>query len=465
MTNPLYQSYPIDPWPFEDGEVAAGQSQLRGVLDKVRAWWAPGEAANAGLVGKVHANVMSDLGQTGPGVTSAQQTPWADAAKHTVLSLTPPKLLESFTEPARRMIDGSRYSYDKGGAVETGDDQLGPMGLMTAANLPLGAAVAGRLAPKVAGEFSAVKPEPAPNLFDLQRELETKQHAVAAVQNRTRTQADIIEGLKRKENALEGEYARLGSGDPEAFSGITGEGNSGVAAKYFLQRPGQDVVPGVTRMDGSPLYSNSKEGGAIGLLGQSGRERPVYRSTDVLPIEEKVNNLGAVQDHNASLPREVRTPLADSMDLVRSHTGMGSMNYDIVPSSSPLWSSSGSSNSLGSFIAKPAQRMNALGAEVTNARLSEPLQRQGLGTKVYDQIEKDMTPVGGLVPSPRDQLSPVAQAFWQKRLGHDLFSNPSESAPLGLLSQNRAVDGLGYYSQALEAARQSRCWHSSNLLA
>lgn len=84
-------------------------------------------------------------------------------------------------------------------------------------------------------------------------------NTLAALEGRNRRQLDIINGLYRKEMELMNETNHINASNPEYFSGVTAEGNMGQAARHFMPPPGQDPIPNVTRMDGSALFSNSKE--------------------------------------------------------------------------------------------------------------------------------------------------------------------------------------------------------------
>jgi len=87
------------------------------------------------------------------------------------------------------------------------------------------------------------------------------------------------------------------------------------------------------------------------------------------------------------------------------------VTYDLVPAGKPVWDGENLHNGLGQFQVKPGQNG---GVEVTNARVADHLQRQGLGSSVYDMIARDF-PQTKLVPSPWNQLSDNAVAFWAKR--------------------------------------------------
>lgn len=142
------------------------------------------------------------------------------------------------------------------------------------------------------------------------------------------------------------------------------------------------------------------------------------RHGDKITLDEKIANQRAIDDFVETLPPEQRRSLTDDFDVIVNRSGYH-MRYDIVKKGAALWTESGSPNSLGSFIVKPAQRVNVRGVEVTNARLHlERMRRQGLGSAIYDMIDRDFEALGGLSPSPGGQLSDAAKAFWTKRLGN-----------------------------------------------
>lgn len=167
---------------------------------------------------------------------------------------------------------------------------------------------------------------------------------------------------------------------------------------------------------------------------------------DNISLDEKIANFGAVRDFIEAMPETRRVKLNDSVDVVVEPSN-AYVHYSVVESGKPKWAANGDSNALGEFIVKASQRMSVRGVEVTNARLNTDLRRQGIGSFVYDLVDKDFAPVGGLSPSPRDQLSPDAIAFWENRLGDGvLFAITGQD-------QRREFDQLGYYSKALEAAK------------
>ena len=153
--DPLYRSnyLNVDPWPFESGEVAAGQNQLQGLADRARAWFAPGEAARAGIPGKI----LGTIGLDDSGARAA--TSWGDAAKHSVLSMVGHGFVEGIAGQGQRLMDGSRYAT-MGGVSRGEDEGMGPAGLMTAAALPMGSAIASRVAPGVARDAARVYSNP-----------------------------------------------------------------------------------------------------------------------------------------------------------------------------------------------------------------------------------------------------------------------------------------------------------------
>lgn len=69
------------------------------------------------------------------------------------------------------------------------------------------------------------------------------------------------------------------------------------------------------------------------------------------------------------------------------------------------------SNPLGSFTVGRGQNG---GIEITNASLADDIQRRGIGSAVYDLVERDF-PGFTLMPSPWNQLSEAAVQFWAKR--------------------------------------------------
>jgi ribosomal protein S18 acetylase RimI-like enzyme len=133
-----------------------------------------------------------------------------------------------------------------------------------------------------------------------------------------------------------------------------------------------------------------------------------------ISMPEKMSNLESL-DRALLAAQEQRRPLVDGYDVV-STPSVGRVNYEVVPTGKPLYAPDGSPNGIGTFQAKPAQRMDVPGVEVTNARLHSDQRRRGIGTAVYDTIGKDFAEHGGVWPSPTDQLSDTAKAFWGKRL-------------------------------------------------
>lgn len=154
------------------------------------------------------------------------------------------------------------------------------------------------------------------------------------------------------------------------------------------------------------------------------------KGKDALPIQDKISNMQDIRKRIESLPKEERRSLSDAYDMIVSPSGDNYVNYEIVPKGKSLRNWRGQNNSVGSFLVKPAQRLDATGVEVTNARLNSDLRRHGIGTMVYDAISKDMVDLGGVVPSPRDQLTDRAQAFWANHLGPDVaFAIRGKSDP------------------------------------
>lgn len=140
-------------------------------------------------------------------------------------------------------------------------------------------------------------------------------------------------------------------------------------------------------------------------------------SPNELSIQDKIANMDAVRGLISGMPTidapETR-PLNDQFDMVVYRSGQY-VRYDVVKKGEAVADADGNINSVGSYLVKPAQRLDELGVEVTNAALQEAYQRQGIGTTVYDAIAADFEAVGGVVPSPDDQLSDAAKAFWAQR--------------------------------------------------
>lgn len=115
----------------------------------------------------------------------------------------------------------------------------------------------------------------------------------------------------------------------------------------------------------------------------------------------------AVAKSITTAPRDV-----GPYDLVAWHSG-GYVNYDLVKKgATSAYDANGNSISKGSFRVKAGQNG---GVEVTNARIAdEAMQKKGIGTRVYNIIQTDFGDIP-LMPSPWNQLSPNAVAFWAKR--------------------------------------------------
>jgi hypothetical protein len=177
--------------------------------------------------------------------------------------------------------------------------------------------------------------------------------------------------------------------------------------------------------------------GRTGARGADADMRTSMRTGETLDLDAKKANMREVDDFIETLPREQRRPINDKFDMITTRYGL-SVTYELVDAGKPLWTEGGDSNSIGTFVITPAQR-NVRGVEITNSQIVGDLQRQGLGTIIYDMVDSDFAPVGGLSPSPRPQLSAAAQAFWQKRLGPDgMFS--IRSVDMDLRAATAAAD-------------------------
>lgn len=218
---------------------------------------AGGETAKAGLFGKT----LGLLGLDADGNRAA--TSWTDAAKHTAGNL-----INAPQDIGNQLLDLQDYQPVYGTGASNPEDRAraGQQAVSTFGLAGL-APIAGAAAGRMTGRTRSVEQPTAttPEIANAQQRLEVMQHADAAVRNRIETQADILNRLHRKEMSLIGENTELRAISPEAFSGITPEGNLGNAAKFLMPEPGQDPVPGVRRLDSSALYANSKEGALPGL--------------------------------------------------------------------------------------------------------------------------------------------------------------------------------------------------------
>ncbi len=136
-----------------------------------------------------------------------------------------------------------------------------------------------------------------------------------------------------------------------------------------------------------------------------------------LSIDDKIANIDAIVDHIKSMG-ETRRPLNPRLDVVMEPDRNGRATYYVLGKGKNVWNRDGSASSsiVGRFDVKPSQRLDSTGVEVTNALVTEGQQRQGIGTAVYDLVAADFAAFGGVSPSPDEQLSPLAQAFWKKRL-------------------------------------------------
>jgi hypothetical protein len=153
---------------------------------------------------------------------------------------------------------------------------------------------------------------------------------------------------------------------------------------------------------------------------------------DTLSPEDKVVNIEAVQSRMEQMEKS-RSSINDTFDVVVQPGLIAT--YFVVPKGKDAYSKRGTPQHVGSFVVKPAQR-NVPGVEVTNASIAQSYRRQGLATAVYDRIAEDFADVGGLSPSPADQMSPDARAFWRSRLPSDqvmfALSQDIEPVTLGL---------------------------------
>ena len=159
--------------------------------------------------------------------------------------------------------------------------------------------------------------------------------------------------------------------------------------------------------------------GYAGVSSKARGESVVFDTKDIRstqaafdPAKRDSAMLLAADNAKGSAPGTVVNSIAErralgDYDLVRTPGGTGDTMYTLVNRGQ----SPGDAD-LGHFNVKTSQR-NPAGMEVTNAFIDEPLRRQGLGSKIYDQIESDFR--RPLYPSPTDQLSDHAKNFWQKR--------------------------------------------------
>lgn len=212
-------------------------------------------------------------------------------------------------------------------------------------------------------------------------------------------------------NVLAKELAKLDPTIKRQLETLLGHEDKGPFSYFPLTDTAKQKI-----REGLPLFSNADT-----KAGSAG----------VLSIQDKIKNLEALDGHIYGLPRDVRRPLDEALDIVSSPSNKY-VNYDVVPKGKDLYGPTGDSQSVGTFVVKPSQRLDKQGVESTNSRLAEDYQRQGIGTKVYDTIGEDFANFGGVNPSPRNQLSPAAIEFWRKRLGHDAFSNAS--SPTGSIA-------------------------------
>lgn len=172
---------------------------------------------------------------------------------------------------------------------------------------------------------------------------------------------------------------------------------------------------------------------------------------DALTIADKIANIESASAALERLPRNGRRPLNDAYDLITSPS-VGRAIYYVVLKGKPLEDRRGNIKAIGRFDVKPAQRIDVAGVEVTNARVDERHQRKGIASAAYEAIANDMADVGGLSPSPRDQLSPDAQSFWSKRLGHQMFAFAGERARTAdhdALAQAKRMEGDGKPREAI----------------
>ena len=109
----------------------------------------------------------------------------------------------------------------------------------------------------------------------------------------------------------------------------------------------------------------------------------------------------------AGVPKAARS--VGEFDLLAERAGPDYVTYKLVDKGSTFDVDTGIH---GTFRVKSSPNG---GIEVTNARIAdESMQKKGLGTRVYDIIQKDFAPAE-LMPSSWNQLSPNAFAFWAKR--------------------------------------------------
>jgi len=166
----------------------------------------------------------------------------------------------------------------------------------------------------------------------------------------------------------------------------------------------------------------------------------MFAMADASNIQDKIENIEAIQEKMRLLPEQSRRALMDGYDVVVMPS-IGNATYYVVPSGRKL------NDRIGTFIVKPSQRMDATGVEVTNAQMAPKSRRQGIGTALYNIVDQDWKDLGGLSPSPRGQLSPLAQEFWGKRLGHTMFAFAGERAKTADLdaltkAKQMAADGI-----------------------